>query len=114
MVICLSRCSAWRFKSGMVRFFCLFCAAVRSLTNARRIRHYGLLAGSARKASLALARKLLGVAPPPENDTPEEPADVRPPCPCCGGRMVVIERFERWCQPRAPPTSRAPNRENTS
>ena len=77
-----------------------------------RIRHYGLLAGSARKDSLALARELLNVAPPPEDDTPEEQADVRPPCPCCGGRMVVIERFERWCQPRAPPASRAPNREN--
>jgi hypothetical protein len=77
-----------------------------------RIRHYGLLASSARKASLALARELLNVAPPPEDDTPEEPADVCPPCPCCGGRMVVIERFERWCQPRAPPASRAPNREN--
>jgi putative transposase len=77
-----------------------------------RIRHYGLLASSARKASLALARELLNVAPPTEDDTPEEPADVRPPCPCCGGRMVVIERFERWCQPRAPPASRASNREN--
>ncbi|TIU70878.1 MAG: IS91 family transposase [Mesorhizobium sp.] len=79
-----------------------------------RIRHYGLLAGSARKASLALVRELLNVAPPPEDNTPEEPADVRPLCPCCGGHMVVIERFERWCQPRAPPTSRAPNRENAS
>ena len=33
-----------------------------------RIRHYGLLAGSARKASLALARELLAVAPPPDDD----------------------------------------------
>ena len=31
-----------------------------------RIRHYGLLAGSARKASLALARELLNVAAPPD------------------------------------------------
>ena len=30
-----------------------------------RIRHYGLLAGSARKANLALARRLLAVAAPP-------------------------------------------------
>ena len=30
-----------------------------------RIRHYGLLAGGSRKASLALARELLGVATPP-------------------------------------------------
>ena len=77
-----------------------------------RIRHYGLLAGSARKASIARARELLGVAPPPEPVALPEPLDWLPPCPCCGGRMVVIERFERWCQPRAPPASRAPNREN--
>ncbi len=68
-----------------------------------RIRHYGLLASSARKASLALARHLLAVAPPPDNDAPAGPPDTRPPCPCCGGHMVVIETFARWCQPRAPP-----------
>jgi hypothetical protein len=68
-----------------------------------RIRHYGLLAGTARKASLALARELLAVALPPDDDTPEEPLDPRPPCPCCGGRMVIIETFARWSQPRAPP-----------
>ncbi|MFB9984862.1 IS91 family transposase [Mesorhizobium kowhaii] len=77
-----------------------------------RIRHYGLLAGSARKASLARARELLNVAPPPEDDTPEEPADFRPPCPCCGGRMIVIETIERWRrQPRGPPNASAPIRE---
>ena len=69
-----------------------------------RIRHYGLLAGSARKASLALARELLDVAAPPDDDAPDEPADFRPPCPCCGGRMIIIETFERWRQPRGPPT----------
>jgi hypothetical protein len=68
-----------------------------------RIRHYGLLAGSARKASLALARQLLGVAPAATADAADEPDDFRPPCPCCGGRMIIIETFERWRQPRAPP-----------
>jgi hypothetical protein len=68
-----------------------------------RIRHYGLLAGTARQAGLALARELLAVAPPPDDDTPEEPLDPRPPCPCCGGRMVIIEAVARWSQPRAPP-----------
>ncbi len=76
-----------------------------------RIRHYGLLAGSARRASLALARKLLDVAAPPDDDTPGEPDDYRPPCPCCGGRMIVIEVFERWKQPRGPPYASATNRE---
>ena len=50
-----------------------------------RIRHYGLLASSTRKASLVLARKLLEVAPDPNDTEIEEPAETRPPCPCCGG-----------------------------
>jgi hypothetical protein len=76
-----------------------------------RIRHYGLLAGSARKASLALARELLNVAAPSDADTPDGPEDLRPPCPCCGGRMIVIEVFERRRQPRGPPDTSAANRE---
>lgn len=68
-----------------------------------RIRHYGLLASSARKDSLALARALLDAAPPPEPDTADDEIEVHPPCPCCGGRMVIIDTFERWMQPRAPP-----------
>jgi len=76
-----------------------------------RIRHYGLLAGSARKASLTLARELLKVAPEPANDNAVEPDAYCPPCPCCGGRMIVIETFERWQHPRAPPTPIAPARE---
>jgi hypothetical protein len=76
-----------------------------------RIRHYGLLAGSARKASLTLARELLDAAAPPSPGDPEEPDDLRPPCPCCGGRMIVIEVFERRKQPRGPPHATATNRE---
>ena len=76
-----------------------------------RIRHYGLLAGSSRKGALALARELLEVAPAPEEPSAEGPADPRPPRPCCGGTMVIIETFAPWCQPRAPPTARQPNRE---
>jgi hypothetical protein len=69
-----------------------------------RIRHYGLLAGATRKASLDHVRQLLGVAPPATTDVQAEPDDIRPPCPCCGGHMVVVETFERQRQPRAPPT----------
>jgi len=76
-----------------------------------RIRHYGLLAASSRKASLALARKLLEVAPDTDDAKIEEPVDTRPPCPCCGGHMVVVETFERWRQPRAPPSVVSPTRE---
>jgi hypothetical protein len=72
-----------------------------------RIRHYGLLAASARKSSLALARDLLEVAPPPDNIAPEEPLDQRPPCPCCGGIMIVTGTFAYGWQPRGPPSSSA-------
>ena len=72
-----------------------------------RIRHYGLLASSARKASIARARELLAVVSPPEPVEELEPLD-RLPCPCCGGRMAIIEIFERWSQPRAPPHASAP------
>jgi len=77
-----------------------------------RIRHYGLLAGSARKASLARARELLNVTAPSDDDPLDEPDEFRPSCPCCGGRMIIIEVFARWCQPRAPPDPGTPNREN--
>ncbi|ESY88164.1 hypothetical protein X741_32190 [Mesorhizobium sp. LNHC229A00] len=78
-----------------------------------RIRHYGLLAGSARKTSLARARELLNVAAQSEDDNSVEPTDFRPPCRCCGGSMIIIETFERWRQPRGPPDSTATNRENS-
>src|SRR5580704_3509237 len=68
-----------------------------------RIRHSGLLASSAPKASIARARELLAVAPPPEPVEVPQPLDWLPPCPCCGGRMTIIETFGRWRQPRAPP-----------
>jgi hypothetical protein len=76
-----------------------------------RIRHYGLLASSSRKDSLAQARELLEVTPPSKEPVAEETSDQRPPCPCCGGTMVIIETFAAWCQPRAPPTARPATRE---
>jgi hypothetical protein len=75
-----------------------------------RIRHYGLLASAARKANLARARELLAAPEPPlERDQTTRaaaaPTDHRPPCPCCGGRMIVVETFERGGGPRDPPSS---------
>ena len=67
------------------------------------IRHYGLLASGCRRDNLARARELLAAPPPAAPDKTLEPSDHRPPCPCCGGRMIVIETFERCSQPRAPP-----------
>jgi hypothetical protein len=75
-----------------------------------RIRHYGLLAGANRKDNLAQARRLLSV-PVADDAGPDEAAEVLPLCPCCGGPMIVIETFARWCQPRAPPAPATPIRE---
>ena len=68
-----------------------------------RIRHYGLLASSARKASLALGARTAERRRATQSRICQRAPDFRPPCPCCGGRMIVIETFERWSQPRAPP-----------
>jgi hypothetical protein len=77
-----------------------------------RIRHYGLLASSARKDCLAQARDLLEVAPAREDTVViQEPVDPRPPCPCCGGTMIIIESFAFGCRPRAPPEAKPSNRE---
>ena len=55
--------------------------------------------------------KLLKVAPPPEDNEPEDQPDYHPPCPHCDGNMIVIEAFARWQQPRAPPSGILPIRE---
>ena len=67
-----------------------------------RIRHYGLFANGHRAEKLTLCRKLLD-APAAVNDEPEHSSDKShdvPPCPCCGGRMTIIETFERGQRPR--------------
>ena len=74
-----------------------------------RIRHYGLLASGNRAANIAHACELLAVpAPAKEPETPKAALDhprVLPrPCPCCGGRMIVIETFARGCEPKHRPT----------
>ena len=77
-----------------------------------RIRHYGLFASTGRAANIARLRELLGSALPPAEEAAspgqDEPAEtVLPPCPCCGGRMTVIEFFERGTLPRYRPPSAA-------
>ena len=78
-----------------------------------RIRHYGLLASATCKTNIARARELLAMPVPLtdpllENDDAGSAAGVaadhRPPCPCCGGRMIIVETFERCGAPRAPPS----------
>ena len=79
-----------------------------------RIRYYGLFATSKRAENVTRARELLAVPMLPieainaasanrdESQTPEHP------CPCCGGRMIIIETFQRGCSPRYRPTASVP------
>jgi hypothetical protein len=82
-----------------------------------RIRHYGLLASATCKANIARAKELIAaplpsIDPQPAGQDHADPAagaaaDHRPPCPCCGGRMIIVETFERGGTPRAPPSPEA-------
>src|SRR4051812_12259448 len=71
-----------------------------------RIRHYGLFASGTRVANIARIRNLL--APVPSDQATPQPAHDEPPapaCPCCGGRLVIVERFRSGMHPRAHPTA---------
>jgi hypothetical protein len=75
-----------------------------------RIRHYGLFANGGRAENIARARHLLNV-PTTQNEpsaadgaADSEPQTLSHPCPCCGGRMIIIETFERGGAPRYRPT----------
>jgi hypothetical protein len=81
-----------------------------------RIRHYGLLASATCKANIARPRELIAAPvavtdPPAEHDDADldasAAADHRPPCPCCGGRRVIVETFQRGGAPRDPPSPEA-------
>ena len=66
-----------------------------------RIRHYGLFANSSRVETIARARELLASAAPRSEDPRSEPDK----CPCCGGRMLIIEVFDRGSQPHYRPST---------
>jgi Putative transposase len=77
-----------------------------------RIRHYGLLANGNRAANIARARALLAMPShnhsqepaAPEATAADEPRALPAPCPCCGGRMIIIETFARGSEPKHRPT----------
>ena len=78
-----------------------------------RIRHYGLFANGGRADNIAQARRLLNVkaaqvAPGDAGGAggagEAEQQALSHRCPCCGGRMIIIETFERGCTPRHCPT----------
>jgi hypothetical protein len=65
-----------------------------------RIRHCGLFANGARTENLARARELLAVQEPAEPDNGANDLDAPAPCPCCGGRMILLDVFERGAAPQ--------------
>ena len=75
-----------------------------------RIRYYGLLATGKRAENIARARELL--TPPlipidaikAAHTNPDQPQAPEHRCPCCGGRMIIIERFERGSAPHYHPS----------
>jgi hypothetical protein len=78
----------------------------------------GLFANGGRAENIARARQLLNV-PAPHNQPSDadglgdsEAQTLSHPCPCCGGRMITIETFQRGCAPRYRPT--VPNRIDSS
>jgi ssDNA-binding Zn-finger/Zn-ribbon topoisomerase 1 len=79
-----------------------------------RIRYYGLLASASRADNIARARQLLAVPILPIDAIKAASTDANEPqtpqhsCPCCGGRMIIIETFERGCSPKYRPPPPAP------
>jgi Putative transposase/Transposase zinc-binding domain len=78
-----------------------------------RIRYYGLLASGKRAENVARARELLTPPIIPVDAikaigaVAAEPQKPQHSCPCCGGRMIIIERFQRGATPHyrpSPPT----------
>lgn len=79
-----------------------------------RIRYYGLLASSTRKANISRIRALLCIRHPeqavaPGSEPERTPLTPREPCPCCGGPMRIIEIFRHGQEPMpsAPPREQA-------
>jgi hypothetical protein len=76
-----------------------------------RIRHYGFLANGSRADNLAKARAALNAPRPAASPDDAKPADAGQPrllswpCPCCGGRMLIVETFERGRHPKYRPTT---------
>jgi hypothetical protein len=70
-----------------------------------RIRHYGLFAKGACADNIARARELLAVAKPEDQPTSDAVDPNKPSCPCCGGRMIIIEVFARGAAPRHQPAA---------
>jgi len=76
-----------------------------------RIRHYGLFANGNRAANIARIRELLAApAPAPDTEganTVDGPRVLALPCPCCGGRLVIVAAFGPGGPPQHQPRPEA-------
>ena len=84
-----------------------------------RIRHCGLLASGTKTETIA--RELIATATPAQAEQKQQAADSaattdKPahPCPCCGGRMSIIETFKRGSTPQYQPPAPTAIRIDTS
>ena len=77
-----------------------------------RIRHYGLFASAIRADNIERARQALAAPEAtPERSHAEADSQAEAPsparrCPCCGGRMIIVETFEGPRPARSPSPSR--------
>ena len=76
-----------------------------------RIRHYGLFAGTVRARNIERARQLLAAPKVSSQSAPAEDSETETSlparrCPCCGGRMIIVETFEGARPARSPSLSR--------
>ena len=85
----------------------LVCQIILCPKGFHRIRHYGLFAKGSCADNIARAPELLATSNSQSEPTSAAADYSKPSCPCCGGRMIVIEVFARGTTPRHQPT--APN-----
>ena len=78
-----------------------------------RIRHYGLFAGTVRARNIERVRQWLAApeASPAEAECDFEDPNTEGPspgrrCPCCGGRMIIVETFDGAPPARSPSPTR--------
>jgi hypothetical protein len=78
-----------------------------------RIRHYGLFAKPSCADNIARARRLLALSQAQDQsvgaDAPDSEQAPINRCPCCGGRMITIETFQRGAVPCHQPTGPPPS-----
>jgi hypothetical protein len=103
-------CGTWRGTVFMISVIINNISSLYRLICGHRIRHYGLFAGAVRAGNIERVRHLLA-APEASPGSAHADADgeTKTPahqCPCCGGRMIIVETFEGLRLARSPSPTR--------